>query len=52
MKELKILSSLIFPCQQLPSCPPTGAKYIPRGIPQENFFPKLSIYAKHKFYTV
>ena len=52
MKELKIHSSLTFPCQQLPSSPLLVAKYFPRDIPQESFFPKLSIYAEHKFYTV
>lgn len=49
MKKSKIHSSLTDPASgyDLP-----GAQYFPRGIPQENFFPKPSIYVGRKFNIV
>ena len=49
MKKSKIHSSLTDPASgyDLP-----GAQYFSRGIPQENFFPKPSIYVGRKFNIV
>ena len=50
MKNLKYIH-LVIPRKSPPTAP-LFLVHIPRGIPQENVFPKLSIYVGHKFNTV
>ena len=47
MKKIKTHSSLVGPRRQL--CSSSFLVQISRGIPQEDFFQKLSIYLGHKF---
>ena len=51
MKKSKIHSSC-FMSHKFPPAASLFLVHIPRDIPQENFFPKLSIYVGHKFNTV